>query len=704
MLSRRYQAFISYSHSDEAAAQWLQRALEAYRLPASLRATRPDLPQRLYPIFRDRDELASAHDLSDSIRQAMDSSNALIVVCSPAAAASRWVGEEIRRYRASGRGARIFCYLVAGSTDPASPECAFPPALLYDDDGRALQEPLAADATPAGDGRRNAMLKIAAGLLDVGVDELKRRYAQRQARVWASVATGSLLISALTLGLAVYAFKSRQESEVRRQQAEALVGYMLGDLRAKLEPIGKLDLLDSIGDEMMRYFATLGGLGTPKEMLARAVALKQIGDVRFNQGKLEPALVSFEKSLAQSRQLHEAEPANNDFLFELGQAEFWVGYVAWERGELDKAEAAMRDYLRYSLELKSRDPGNDKYITELSYAYSNLGSLSRARGNASIALSYFNLCREINEQQLAAKPGDLDLTMTLAETWSWIGSTTLDDGKVADAEQAFAEVSKLLQPLHDKGASVRASDLLGRNLVFRADALLALGQLDQAREFIKQSLAIYNKLTSKDPQNAPWSRSANLAKLTRLSMRQPTQWTASDDKELARLLESLSVLRAQDPTNAIILLDISHGLRLKALRALSMGKTNDALNSARSAHTMMATSSAATDYSPLRLVELVKTAEVLGTALMVHGETDEANAMWRDAAALLDRQTNRIFEFHSIRRLLALDLGQTEQQHVEEELLKSAGYRDPRVDPAYTLSGSFRPLNHPEEGQHHAIP
>ena len=101
MEPRHYRAFISYSHSDEHWARWLQRALEKYRLPKTFRPSHPELPTRLYPIFRDRDELASAHDLSESIRQAMDDSDALIVICSPAARASHWVNQEILRFRAT---------------------------------------------------------------------------------------------------------------------------------------------------------------------------------------------------------------------------------------------------------------------------------------------------------------------------------------------------------------------------------------------------------------------------------------------------------------------------------------------------------------------------------------------------------------------------------------------------------------------------
>src|SRR3546814_4423648 len=102
----------------------------------------------------------------------MAESEALVVVCSPAAAASRWVNEEIRYFQARGLSHRVFCLLVAGSPDANASDCAFPPALLHDEDGRPRHEPLAADVF--GDGKHTALLKIAAGLLCVGVADLKR--------------------------------------------------------------------------------------------------------------------------------------------------------------------------------------------------------------------------------------------------------------------------------------------------------------------------------------------------------------------------------------------------------------------------------------------------------------------------------------------------------------------------------------------------
>ena len=127
---RRYRAFVSYSHADERWARWLQRALQRYRVPKTLRKAQPGLPERLFPIFRDRDELASSTDLSESIQAAMVDSEAMVVVCSPNAAKSQWVNREVERFRQLRPGARILCLLVGGSPTAGAADCAFPPALL----------------------------------------------------------------------------------------------------------------------------------------------------------------------------------------------------------------------------------------------------------------------------------------------------------------------------------------------------------------------------------------------------------------------------------------------------------------------------------------------------------------------------------------------------------------------------------------------
>lgn len=687
--ARHYRAFISYSHSDEHWARWLQRALEKYKLPKTFRKSHPELPNRLYPIFRDRDELASAHDLSESIRKAMDDSDALIVICSPAARNSHWVNEEIRRFKASDRGQRIFCFLVAGSPDPKSTECAFPPALLLDDDGQSLHEPLAADATPQGDGKRNAMLKIAAGLLGVGVDDLKQRDAQRQARFWSSVALGTTLIAAITIGMAIYAFKAKKESELRRQQAEGLIGFMLGDLRDKLEPIGKLELLDAVGDQAMGYFNTLGDRGSPKEMLSRAVALKQIGDVRFQQGKLEPALLSFEQALKQTQALYESDTSNNSYLFELSQAEFWVGAVAFERGKLERAEKAFQNYMLYSQELLRREPKNPDYVLELGYAYSNLGSAAKARGDSKSALKYFELCREIDLKLISADTEDFDLVINSAETLSWIGSTKRILGDLPGSDKAFDTLTKDLLPLHNKKASARASFTLAANMVHQSLTKANLGQIDNARKLNIDAITILAKLTEQDPQNADWLRTYINAQFNLLSMIPHAEWNTENDAELKQFTGRLLGLLKQDPSNRNYIQTLVDIEREQALRALYAGNFHSARIFAQSAFNRTKNELTKSPSLPDNIVKHALSAEILGQALMAGNEKSKAELLWNDAARELDAQSAVYFDFYPVRRLLAINLGETAKSEETNALLANSNFNDPRMQTDHALSGKF---------------
>src|SRR5580698_11573437 len=92
----KFRAFLSYNHADQRTVAWLHKALENYRIPKELHGSPGrdgPIPKQLFPIFRDRDELSSSSDLSQSIKEALDASACLIVICSPSAANSRWVNQ-----------------------------------------------------------------------------------------------------------------------------------------------------------------------------------------------------------------------------------------------------------------------------------------------------------------------------------------------------------------------------------------------------------------------------------------------------------------------------------------------------------------------------------------------------------------------------------------------------------------------------------
>lgn len=190
----RYWAFISYSHKDEQWAHWLHTSLETYRIPKALKTRVAGLgphgvPDRLFPVFRDRDELGGGFDLDERLRTALEQSRFLIVICSPDSAASSHVQREIEAFEALGREDHVLC-LIAGGEPGASDraetralECFSPPLRTrHKDDTLVVCEPLAADVRKAKDGKTNAKLKLIATMLDVSFDDLKRRDDHRRLR------------------------------------------------------------------------------------------------------------------------------------------------------------------------------------------------------------------------------------------------------------------------------------------------------------------------------------------------------------------------------------------------------------------------------------------------------------------------------------------------------------------------------------------
>lgn len=228
-VKHKYVAFISYSHRDEKIAAWLHRRLEQFRIPAAFvrkSARYGEVPKRLFPIFRDKDELATSSDLGAVIREALGNSGALIVVCSPDAAKSRWVNEEVRQFKTQHPSYPVLGLIVGGEPNSGGEEECFPAAIgwVVDVDGNVLDEtiePIAADIRPKHDHRRVAILRLIAGLTGLDFDALRQRDGIR--RRWRAAATTALCASLLFLvaTLSTLAIRNRQRA------AESLVDAVL---------------------------------------------------------------------------------------------------------------------------------------------------------------------------------------------------------------------------------------------------------------------------------------------------------------------------------------------------------------------------------------------------------------------------------------------------------------------------------------------
>jgi hypothetical protein len=168
--SKKYHAFISYRHSDNKEqgrqwASWLHQAIETYQVPDELvgqvNSRGETIPARIFPVFRDEEELPADADLGRSIVNALDSTRLLIVLCSPRAVDSTYVADEIEYFKQLGHSDRIIAVMIDGEPNASwdlskhslgyskSDECfPIPLQFEYDLKGQRLDkraEPIAAD-------------------------------------------------------------------------------------------------------------------------------------------------------------------------------------------------------------------------------------------------------------------------------------------------------------------------------------------------------------------------------------------------------------------------------------------------------------------------------------------------------------------------------------------------------------------------------
>jgi tetratricopeptide (TPR) repeat protein len=526
-LNQRYWAFLSYSHKDSARADWLHRALERFRVPRTL-VGRPtpwgEAPAGFSPIFRDRHELAASGDLGITIRDALAASRCLIVLCSPDAAASRWTNEEILAFKKLNPSGCMLAAIIAGepfaSDHPGgeAEEC-FPPALRQKFDGRGRPtgkraEPIAADLRADKDGKQLGLLKIVAGMLDIGLDELVRRDQQRRQKRLTYVAAASLAGMTLTSGLAVFAFDKRDEARDQRREAEGLVSFMLGDLREKLEPIGKLDALDAVGSRALEYFAKQDKSElSDAALVQRSRALTMMGEIAQTRGDLDGARARYAEAMTGTAEMVRRAPDDPQRLFEHAQNVFWVGEIGRQRGLLNAAEASAQEYQRLAYRMAAIDPGEIRWRMETQYADAQLGIVYLARRRFADASAQFQKALATIERVAAGQPGNRDYQQNFSRDLAWLADSRRAEGKLDDA---IAQRERQLALLARLNAA-------GRDVLYRDHAIVAeqalgrlfasKGELRPALDHLQSAVAKAEALIPAEPDNMRWVENAAASKM-----------------------------------------------------------------------------------------------------------------------------------------------------------------------------------------------
>jgi|HubBroStandDraft_1064217.scaffolds.fasta_scaffold00064_16 tetratricopeptide (TPR) repeat protein len=487
-----YWAFLSYSHRDAGWGSWLHRALESYRPPKQLigkHAARGAIPKRLTPIFRDREELASATDLSAVINAALVRSTCQIVICSPNAARSKWVNEEILAFKRLGREDRIFCFIIDGEPNASDHpgqeqhEC-FPPALRYrmGADGQLTgvrTEPIAADARPGKDGRGNAKLKLIAGMLGVGFDSLRQREQLRRQRRLFAIASGAIAGMVLTSGLAAAALVARaaaqRQTAIARREAET--ARQTTDFLVDLFRIS--DPSEARGNSLTAREVLDRGAARVESQLSdqpqiQATLLDTLGTVYMGLGLYGQAKPLLESAVAKRRVLTPAEPG--DLAVSLSHQ----GDLLTFRAEYPDAES---DYRR-AIALESALPPEQRDAAALGRSLYGLGNELQNRGRFAEAERSLRAALEVQER--LSEGGASEDTARTVQVLAWAVSQRDPNEALPLMERAVAMQRTLwgTQPYPDYAAALNDLGLMYRDL----------GNYNGSERLLRESLAMERRL------------------------------------------------------------------------------------------------------------------------------------------------------------------------------------------------------------------
>ena len=508
----RYWAFISYSHKDAAFGRRLHSRLENYVLPARLvgRLTpQGPVPRRLAPIFRDREELPAAHDLSAEVRAALKASRSLVVVCSPSAAGSHWVGREIEVFRALHPDRPILAAVREG--EPA--DC-FPQALRQTGAGEAI-EPLAADFRRGRDGEQLGLLKLVAGIAGVGLDELVQRDAHRKTQRVTAVTAGALVVALLMGLLAAFALTARSEAERQRSEAEGLVEFMLTDLRDRLKGVGRLDVMTAVNERALHYYGDedLDRLSVDS-LERRARILHAMGEDDETRGDDKAALKKFREAARTTAALLAEAPNDPERIYDHAQSEFYFGLVDFGRGRYQAAKPAFVKYKRLIDKLNAIVPNNPKYLREEGYADEDLCIIElKPPSDPKAAVG---LCRSaLFATEGAARTSKIEAGISddLVNRHAWLADAYLafGDGPAARAERLAEERILRRELAADPNSMFHKADWVSLEI--------ALALLDEnanrrrdANERLMGAQQVLNVMTAFDPKNETWKSQSSWIK------------------------------------------------------------------------------------------------------------------------------------------------------------------------------------------------
>ena len=224
------------------------------------------------------------------------------------------------------------------------------------------------------------------------------------------------MLASLVAWLVYTEASTRQAAQAQRANTEDLLSFMLGDLQ-RLDPIAGLEDFSYEDMEHALYADRLSFSDLDSEaLMSRAIEWREAGNELNWEGKIDAAMEKHMQSRAAIIEVYRRDGKTPRVIFELGQAEFYVGELYIQKGQLERARQYWSHYGALTRRLLNAEPKNPVYVMELAYTLLNLGALEQmfAVPDNQKSLTLLQAAGQYSQMALELDPGNADYESSLA--------------------------------------------------------------------------------------------------------------------------------------------------------------------------------------------------------------------------------------------------------------------------------------------------
>ena len=530
----KYDVFFSYRHKplDSQLTQTVFNMLESYRLPESLRRQGYTDIQRA---FRDTEELPVSRILTNTIDEALRSTNCLVVVCSTDTPSSEWVDREVMEFIELGRADKIYPLLITGDADSS-----FPPTLKS---VPGVMDRVMDIRNEANDYRQMVkkaeaeILKVIAGVTGCPESELRREHTLRRNRRFITRAGISaavmILVAAVSLTLMNLAGNYREVSCRREQASMNILRELTYDLPNHLTNVpGAYSRIAGILKRNTEEINQILRLSTDKNNANYEIAsnYEKLANAGSVLGNYEDSLNAEEMAIGYIKILVDEKYPGSDQLLasaynNRGNIKHAAGKYTEAAEDYDRAISAMEnipgadlsvlarmagnavanavsngdvkaeDYFRYALDLLKETPDENTQKTK-AQLLDNYGVYLYRSGRYTDAEEYLRqACTEY--ESLRQNNDSLQVLADHLRAMSSLSSCLMDSGNFEEAERTFLQATEAAEELAEDEENLTYALICGELYNHYGLCLNIQGQYEQADPLYQKAAEAYRKVYDK---------------------------------------------------------------------------------------------------------------------------------------------------------------------------------------------------------------